>query len=355
MQHDHDHDHAHDHDPAQGAPGAQRYEMSRILNFIFIEAQSPDAERFTFFVDSGLSPSMIFTRDPRARQLPIFSRDGAYMQPKPPVFNGLEDLCGSSIDGVIGLSTLTSFAAVSFNWDTDTMTLYPEQPPRPEGGVTLRTREGFSIDARLMGASTWPFLDLGAPISVMSPPARPAAGAPIFRLSAPSAMGRIDVAITEGNPLSYIDEEGAEHSERVAVTYGAPTPSAHILGADWFTARNLHLDMEAERMTLTPRVTPQEPWGHLGLYRFTPHLLPQLNPAALHTHDRPFTALPSGGRPLARGLREGVEYRVKGLALPAGHQGANVLRDALYSATEAPLTLVGPDGEVTVPRVSMFE
>ena len=112
-------------------------------------------------------------------------------------------------------------------------------------------------------------------------------------------------------------------------------------------------------LAATPHAAPRHAWEELSADLWGAPFSVTLDTAQVEEPDRPFTLMPLPGRALPEGLLPLTPYRLRGLEVPAGAEGVNVLHEALWvrgggAASLAPLGLVGEGGEREVQRTQLF-
>ena len=276
----------------------------------------------------------------------------------------LRERLGVPIEGFIGLSALLQHGDALFDFDGGELLLgeeaRAESRRRVERGdahhispLSAQHRSPINLTVLLDQEERSCYLDTGSRFVVtrVDQPFTRAPETPRYSLSLVSPVGSIEVEVSAEHTVQL----DGHCAEGVCVATGAPPQHPNILGMEWLTRFNVLLSFQAQTALFFPRSAQAEPWERLQRNHFLPPFELTFESKEELSADRPFSVLPRAGYPLPNGLTPFTAYRLKGHPIPNGVEGVNALVNALVGVNEAPVTLCGPEGEVNVTRVPLFQ
>lgn len=276
----------------------------------------------------------------------------------------LRERLGLPIEGFIGLGELVQHGDALLDFDEGALILGEEARQEARRRVEAEEahvitslsperRSPIKLTVLLDQEERSCYLDTGSRFVVAKAqqPLTRSPQAPLYSLGLVSPVGHVEVQVSAGHCVQLEGHRAAE----VCVATGAPPQHPNILGMEWLSRFNVLLSFHNQTALLFPRdVTPQR-WERFTGDQHSPPIelsFPQLD---YQRAGRPFYVLPRVGDPLPEGLTPFTPYQLKGHSLPAGVEGVNELMNALICEEPTPVTLVGPDGEVSVTRAPLFK
>ncbi len=283
------------------------------------------------------------------------------LRPAPFSLHPVSERLGVPLEGFIGAADIIAAGALELSWEERALTL--GGAPRAAGLKAPSARRlplsralcFFTLRAALDGGAPLSFfIDLGARFINLQPPQVPRApSAPLHRLHVHTPMGVATHEVSGGHALEYVlgdEARGEGRAEGLCVATGAPPMFPPIIGVEWLSRQAARFEFTEGAPALTlaapPHAAPRPAWEELSADLWGAPFSVTLDPAQVEEADRPFTLMPLPGRALPEGLLPLTPYRLRGLEVPAGAEGVNVLHEALWvrgggAASLAPLVLVG--------------